>query len=401
VTKPVFAVDGPAPASHCTPDAVAPPPRHPRFPLLDGMRAIAALCVVAVHWSGFAAVTSGLPGRLLAHGNIGVTIFFLISAFLLYRPFIAHRGGGPAAPGVGVYAKRRFLRIYPAYWLILTVLLVVPGLPGIGGVALWPMYTLTQTIPIYHGPSCSGLLFGCSLAHTWSLGAELSFYLALPVYALVVQRLTRRLSLRGWVAVQAALLVVLSAISVVIQFVVLYPAPQWIGWTVTGNVFWFALGMGLAVASVASTGTPLGQRLGDWVSAHAGLLWAAAIAIYVALSLWLPATAFVNGAGQLLAVHLAFGVVALLLLAPMIFTGTRRRLPQRLAGAPVMAWLGLISYGIFLWHYPVLEKIGIVHGRTAALELLLVTVAISVACAAASYYLVERPLMKFKYRRAF
>ncbi len=113
------------------PDAVAPPPHHPRFPLIDGMRAIAVLCVVLVHTTVGA---RDLPavGPLLAHMNIGVTIFFLISGFLLYRPFIAHRGGGAAAPPVVQYAKRRFLRIYPAYWLVLTVLVIVPGLTGVG-----------------------------------------------------------------------------------------------------------------------------------------------------------------------------------------------------------------------------------------------------------------------------
>ena len=84
------------------PDAVAPPPRHPRFPLVDGMRAIAVLGVLVVH-SAVAgdAVSSSIGGRLLAHLNVGVTIFFLISGFLLYRPFIAHRLGGAPPPRVG------------------------------------------------------------------------------------------------------------------------------------------------------------------------------------------------------------------------------------------------------------------------------------------------------------
>ena len=101
--------------SASVPDVVAPPPRHPRFPLLDGLRAIAVLTVVLVHVAFFGeAIGPSLGGRLLAHLNIGVTIFFLISGFLLYRPFIAHRAGGPGAPAVTQYAKRRLLRIFPA-----------------------------------------------------------------------------------------------------------------------------------------------------------------------------------------------------------------------------------------------------------------------------------------------
>ena len=80
------------------PDAVAPPPRHPRFPLVDGMRAIAVLGVLVVHAAVAGdAVSSSIGGRLLAHLNVGVTIFFLISGFLLYRPFIAHRLGGASS----------------------------------------------------------------------------------------------------------------------------------------------------------------------------------------------------------------------------------------------------------------------------------------------------------------
>ena len=82
-----------ATADATVPDVVAPPPRHPRFPLFDGLRAIAVLSVVGVQRdlaaNGY--IGNGLVDRLLAHLNVGVTIFFVISGFLLYRPFIAHR----------------------------------------------------------------------------------------------------------------------------------------------------------------------------------------------------------------------------------------------------------------------------------------------------------------------
>jgi len=80
---------------------------------LDGMRAIAVLCVLLVHVSVFASAGTVPATRLLMHLNVGVTIFFLISGFLLYRPFIAHRAGGAKAPPVSQYAKRRALRISP------------------------------------------------------------------------------------------------------------------------------------------------------------------------------------------------------------------------------------------------------------------------------------------------
>src|SRR3954447_4142642 len=126
--------DPPRAAHAGVPDAVAPPPRHPRFPLIDGTRAIAVLAVVVVHSAVAGEATgSSLSGRLLAHLNVGVAIFFVISGFLLYRPFIAHRSGGARAPAVGEYGKRRALRIFPAYWLALLVLTVLPGLTGVYG----------------------------------------------------------------------------------------------------------------------------------------------------------------------------------------------------------------------------------------------------------------------------
>src|SRR3954470_23837594 len=99
--------DPPRAAHAGVPDAVAPPPRHPRFPLIDGTRAVAVLAVVAVHSAVAGGATgSSPPRRPPPHLNIGVAIFFVISGFLLSRPFIAPRSGGARAPAVGDYARR-------------------------------------------------------------------------------------------------------------------------------------------------------------------------------------------------------------------------------------------------------------------------------------------------------
>ena len=159
------------------PDAVAPPPRHPRFPLLDGLRAVAVFAVVLVHATVFSAPNTSHMDRLLLHLNVGVTIFFLISGFLLYRPFIAHRvAAGPGAPVVSDYAKRRFLRIFPAYWLVLIVLWVVPGVTGTAGGGWLSHLFLVQTLP-ESGSSCVTAVTECGLAQTWSLVVEFTFCL--------------------------------------------------------------------------------------------------------------------------------------------------------------------------------------------------------------------------------
>jgi peptidoglycan/LPS O-acetylase OafA/YrhL len=382
------------------PDAVAPPPHHPRFPLIDGMRAIAVLSVVLVHTT-LGARELAIVGPLLAHMNIGVAVFFLISGFLLYRPFVAHRGGGAAAPPVVQYAKRRLLRIYPAYWLVLTVLVIAPGLTGVGNGDWWAQYGLVQTLPLPGGASgCHGFLSDCGLAQTWSLVIEMTFYAALPLYVVAAAHLARGRSVRSWVRLELLLLAVLSLVSVVLRFVVWDGTGRsWVAASVIGSVFWFALGMGLAVASVGLERRGRQPAMIRLVASRPWIPWALALAAYALLSAWLPRTPFVVARDQLIVVHLAFGVIAALLLLPAVFEDRSGGLPRRVLAHPVMAWLGLTSYGIFLWHYVITRQLG---GAGANLDpglLLIGTLAISIPCAAASYYLVERPLLRLKYRR--
>ena len=97
-------------------------------------------------------------------------------------------------------------------------------------------------------------------------------------------------------------------------------------------------------------------------------------------------------------------MIAALILLPAIFGDSRGGLPRRFLEHRVLAWLGLVSYGIFLWHFPILIGLrdGGVLGWWPAMKfpvLALTTFALTVAAAAASYYLVERPVMRLKHRR--
>src|SRR3954468_24014324 len=109
-----------------------PPRSHQRFPLFDPLRAFAAISILFVHVAIF---TDGFGdswhGRIVSHLDIGVPFFFLLSAFLLYRPFVAARREGRDRPAFSGYAKRRFLRIAPACWAVLLISGVVPGMAGI------------------------------------------------------------------------------------------------------------------------------------------------------------------------------------------------------------------------------------------------------------------------------
>jgi peptidoglycan/LPS O-acetylase OafA/YrhL len=382
----------PVQAAERVPDAVAPPPRHPRFPLVDGVRAIAAISVLLVHIPGSASLPDPLA-RLIPQLSVGVTIFFVISGFLLYRPLVAARGGGPARPAFDDYAKRRFLRIYPAYWVALTAFAILPGFSGVDGDGAAAQYSLLHTLPMLGGPACSG--FGlCGLAHTGSLVIEVTFYALLPLYALVVARLTRRFTGRAWMRAELAILAACALLSQALEFVFFGGLPTpWIGQTVLGHFFWFSLGMGLAVTSVALSERERWPAPVRAVGAHPGLAWLTAAALFVAVCYWLPERFFAQTQFDRTVASFGFGFVALLVVAPAVLGDREGGLPRRFLAHPAVAWLGLISYGIFLWHFAIANKFDDAPYGLA----LLGTLAISIAVAALSYYLVERPILRLKY----
>ncbi len=100
---------------------------------LDGLRAVAAVAVLLTHaaiYSGLASA-GGDTARYAQRLEVGVAVFFVISGFVLYRPFVSARLDGRPLPLLGRFAGRRALRIVPAYWLALTVSAVALGLAGV------------------------------------------------------------------------------------------------------------------------------------------------------------------------------------------------------------------------------------------------------------------------------
>jgi peptidoglycan/LPS O-acetylase OafA/YrhL len=380
------------------PDAVAPPPHHPRFPLLDGMRAIAVLSVVVVHVSFFAAPGTVPIPRALMHLNIGVTVFFLISGFLLYRPFIAHRARGAPPPAIATYAKRRALRIFPAYWAALTILTVLPGVVGVANGDWLSQYSLTFLIGTSHDAGSCAARLDCGLSQTWSLVVELTFYIALPLWFLISERLSRARAGAGWVARELGLLAVLAAVSVFLHFGSgARDVETLAGGTLLGYWLWFATGMALAIASVALEG----RRPPAWASLIARrpeLSWIAAAVVYGVVCAVLPPTFFLLEDGQQLTAHVLFALVALLLMLPAVFGDRAGGLPRALLASPAVAWLGLISYGIFLWHYVIALELGSGGSGLGFWPLLGATSGLAVMAAAISYYLLERPILRLKYR---
>lgn len=156
-------------------EAAAEHTRGP-FPCIDGVRAIAALAVIAFHSVVTSDPTLRTAGvRWLIHPNIGVWVFFVISGFLLHLPFARHHLSGRPRSSVQDYAIRRVARIYPAYWVALAFWLFVLPRTNIGG-AGGPLAYVTLT----RGYFTTDISRGIPVA--WTLVTEVSFYAFLPVY---------------------------------------------------------------------------------------------------------------------------------------------------------------------------------------------------------------------------
>lgn len=372
--------------------------RADRFPLMDSLRAIAALLVLLGHAAFMAGAlgTGSAVRELAARLDVGVAVFFLISGFLLYRPFVRARLTGAAPPSTGAYAWRRFLRIVPAYWVALTVVAVVLSLEYVftaEGVLTY--YGFAQ---IYRTGTVTG-----GIGPAWTLCIEVTFYAALPVWALAMRRLrgghrTELLAVGALFVLSVAWkLVVMGGEEPVVSVPALFALPAYLDH--------FALGMGLAVLSAAWQ-----DRQGEAaalvrvVDRRPWLPWAFAVAAYVACAYAIG----LEGAfpepvtpAQYLARHELYALVGLGLLLPAIFGDPRRGLVRRLLGMRVLLWLGLVSYGIYLWHQPVLAKLrdwGLPQTDFAHPYLVWPALGLAgaVLMAAVSYYAVERPLLSLK-----
>ena len=139
--------------------------QHRSFPLSEGVRGLTALAIVALHiFMGTNGFQDGLGYRLMYRLDVCVAMFFALSAFLLYRPMIAHRAGGPRGPSVGDFARRRFFRIYPTYWFALVCLAVYPGLNGVFSDSWWKFFTLVSNWDTeYSSAECYGSTDLCGL----------------------------------------------------------------------------------------------------------------------------------------------------------------------------------------------------------------------------------------------
>jgi peptidoglycan/LPS O-acetylase OafA/YrhL len=369
------------------------------FPTLNALRAIGAIMVVLTH-SAFntGRINYGWTGAMLARFDFGVTLFFVLSGFLLSRPWFLAAARGEDRPSARHYLWKRALRILPLYWLVVVVALALDPKNADADWVDW-VSNLTLTQLYFDG------LLPSSLTQMWSLCTEVAFYVVLPLLCLLfLGRRDRGLDLRR-ILVGAGVLSVLGVVWQVVVTQIPGSEGHYAQW-LPGYLPWFMVGLAFAAISASLTVSPrdhLLTRLGGDLTG----CWVLAVAIFAVACTPLagPRLLLVPGAWEAgLKVVLYAGSGAFFVL-PLVFGPERDGwVRQRLSG-PVPYWLGEISYGVFAIHMLVLNLVfsmldlTVFTGRFLTVAVL--TLGITIALASVSFYLLERPFLRLKNVRFF
>ncbi|PWU53175.1 acyltransferase, partial [Micromonospora globispora] len=361
-------------------------PRIAYQPALDGVRALAVAAVLAFH-GGVAA----LPG-----GFLGVDAFFVLSGFLITSLLLAeHRDAGRI--DLVAFWGRRVRRLLPALLLVLVVVLLVSRqlMPGTElGALRWDALAALGYVANWRMANRGGDYFAATgspspLQHTWSLGIEEQFYLVWPLLLIVLLAWAARRRRLG----VALLVILVGAVGSALAAALLF-APDAVDRVYYGtDTRAVALLVGAALAVLLArrvpaqpeTPAPARRRLRHPVLGALALAGTAGTA-------WLWATAeggdgWLYRGGLTLAAVAVAAVIAHATVSPASPTA-------RLLAVPPLVWLGRISYGVYLWHWPLFQWLTAERTGLTGAALLAARCAVTLVAATGSYLLVERPIRR-------
>jgi peptidoglycan/LPS O-acetylase OafA/YrhL len=368
---------------------MAPSERTRRAAGLDGLRALAALSVLCFHaWLyGFdhpsAVVRNSLFDKVMFEARLGLVFFFVLSGYLLYRAFARAALTRERRVDVRRYALRRIARIVPGYYVASAgAIALLWGASGTPGVRL----PAASALPLFavFGQNYSLDTIMRLNPVTWTLCVEAAFYVLLPLLGALAWRMGKR----SW-GLQLGLVGSLIPLGLVWNELV-----HTGGWNILaskalpGYVPYFAIGMLLALWS---------ERRGERDAPELGPRATAALVIggfaIVAADGYWHATAAPRAVNTWLAVlaDVPAGVGFTLVVAAAVAGGGPA---TRWMSVRPLAWVGLVSYGVYMWHVPLIlfaRRIGAMpHAYVVRLLVILGPVLLA---AAASWYLVERPMI--------
>jgi peptidoglycan/LPS O-acetylase OafA/YrhL len=363
------------------------------IPTLHGLRGIAALAVVLFHWNAlFPAVGkqagavefAGTSWNLFMQVNfgwLGVPLFFVLSGYLLGGQL---KNKKLTTGTLLHFWRRRFLRIYPAVWVQLLVLALasywIPHLfPSVSWFALTQNILLWINMPPWMTSPINGVW--------WTLPIELSFYIALPLL-IILQRKT------GWLVAIAAcfVLAMLWRYSIINAL----PTDNYVQHLplldmLPGSISSFAAGFAITFLDI------------QWSKRQWRLACLSAAAVFLMLEYWLLAFIDVYWSGHWLLI--IWNPMIALSIALLVYCAIHPQCRGTLLGSRPLIWLGEVSFGMYLWHFPAQKALKTIAPdywgtpTTSALALVL-TLLITMPLAAMSFYWIEQPIMRWRKHRA-
>jgi peptidoglycan/LPS O-acetylase OafA/YrhL len=306
---------------------------------LDVLRAIAALMVIGYHANGLIAGSSGGGGRWLSYNtDSGVELFFVLSGFLIALPFLKALVAGDQAPDTRGYARRRAARILPGYWLALSVAAFVAARqPGV----LPSTWLLAPQVALLQGwiPGDAG----GPLVVAWTLSIEAAFYVGVPIATWLLLRRRATWSLRSLATMTCVMWAISAALAC--SFATVVPATAWTTVVLRGPIglmCQFCPGMLIALLQIRSERAGTRTQGAWWLIASGAIGW-------VLISAWVGPNA---DALQVVVRNQCCGVLfALVLLGTLRLRGTEHRVTR------LFAYVGTVSYGMYLWHWLAFEVI--------------------------------------------
>ena len=355
-----------------------PAPSLPHLPGLDGLRGVAVALVVAYHLA-----PSAVPG-----GFLGVDVFFVLSGFLITSLVVTevqHRGGFR----IGAFYLRRIRRLLPALLLLLLVGALYAAvwadpeeLDRLREHSLWTLGYLANWRYIADGTTYTDVMVGQSpLRHTWSLAIEEQFYIGFPVLVLVLGRIVRwradalRRALAG-VAIAGA---IASAAWMAVRWGDgTHPSRGYFGTDTRVH----SLLVGVLLGAVL-VGRPVRSGRMARLAGLGAIAGAAGLAVATMVS-HEDSAALQHGGFLLVAVATAAVIAGAERVRPLQWVLTR----------PPLVGLGVISYGVYLWHWPVIIVLDRVRTGLDGAALAALRVLVTLAAALVSFVVVERPIRR-------